>query len=232
MSPGMRAPFTGDAWFGFLPGTQSAKLYSLLERRRFFNSELLAFGSPDHIAAGCDVRLHQCHSVLLPTRGSELADVKRNAQSSNPACFQLSIIANRPNHSLIAWLGIFRLLRVSCRQLVPLTDVRLFRGWVRVTGHLDRSKFRVAKIVPLAEVRSEPHHYMTIDPKTIAKWDDVARRFEAFMQALTPTTEGEGRFYHIVSAIGGTAIPNYWTLRDAHSKDQQDRVGLGMSDTS
>jgi hypothetical protein len=65
---------------------------------------------------------------------------------------------------------------------------------------------------------------MTIDPKTMAKWDEMTHRFEAFMQALTPTTEEEGRFYHIVSAIGGTAVPNYWMLRDAHSRDQQDRV--------
>ena len=65
---------------------------------------------------------------------------------------------------------------------------------------------------------------MTIDPKTIAKWDDMARRFEAFMQALISATEEEGRFYHIVSAIGGMAIPNYWMLRDAHSQDQRDRA--------
>lgn len=65
---------------------------------------------------------------------------------------------------------------------------------------------------------------MTIDPKTIARWDDMAQRFQAFMQALTPATQEEGRFYHIVSAIGGAAIPNYWMLRDARSKDQQDRV--------
>lgn len=65
---------------------------------------------------------------------------------------------------------------------------------------------------------------MAIDPKKIAQWDDMAHRFQTFMQALTPTTEEEGRFYHIVSAIGGAAIPNYWMLRDAHSKDQQGRV--------
>jgi hypothetical protein len=60
----MRAPFSGDVWLGFSPGTQSEKLYSLPLKRTIFHAELFAFGSPDYIDAGCDVRPHECYSSV------------------------------------------------------------------------------------------------------------------------------------------------------------------------
>lgn len=65
---------------------------------------------------------------------------------------------------------------------------------------------------------------MTIDSHTLAQWDEMATRLSSFMQTLSPATEDEGRFCHIVVAIAGTAIPNYRMLREAYSKDLQDRV--------
>jgi len=53
----------------------------------------------------------------------------------------------------------------------------------------------------------------------------MAERLHSFMQAIeTPTTEEEGSFYHVLTAISGSAIPNYWMMLDAYTKDQQYRV--------
>jgi hypothetical protein len=57
--------------------------------------------------------------------------------------------------------------------------------------------------------------------------DTMAHRLDRFMRAVKPTTEEEGSFYHVVTAIAGFAIPNYWMMRDAHSQDQQYRVAWG-----
>ena len=65
---------------------------------------------------------------------------------------------------------------------------------------------------------------MTVDPHTLAQWDEMVPRLEGFMKTLAPVTEDEDRFYHIVSAISRSAIPNYWALRDAYSNDQQHLV--------
>jgi hypothetical protein len=65
---------------------------------------------------------------------------------------------------------------------------------------------------------------MPIDPNQIVRWDQMGIELESFLQACIPTTEEEGKFFHVVTAIAGDAIPNYWMLRDAYSKDQQDRV--------
>lgn|SRR5665213_166601 len=65
---------------------------------------------------------------------------------------------------------------------------------------------------------------MSIDPKQIARWDEMGNKLESFLKTRIPATEEEGRFFHIVSAIAGDAIPNYWMLRDAYLKNQQLRV--------
>jgi hypothetical protein len=65
---------------------------------------------------------------------------------------------------------------------------------------------------------------MSIDSDKIARWDKMANELQSFMQALVPNTEEEGKFFHVVTAIAGDAIPNYWMLRDAYTKDQQARV--------
>jgi hypothetical protein len=65
---------------------------------------------------------------------------------------------------------------------------------------------------------------MPIDPKQLARWDQMGTELESFLQACMPTTEEEADFLLVVTAIAGDAIPNYWMLRDAYSKDQQSRV--------
>src|ERR1035437_4790702 len=65
---------------------------------------------------------------------------------------------------------------------------------------------------------------MPIDPKQLARWDQMGTELESFLQACMPTTEEEADFLLVVTAIAGDAIPNYWMLRDAYSKDQQGRV--------
>jgi len=65
---------------------------------------------------------------------------------------------------------------------------------------------------------------MTIDSHTLARWDEMPEKLSSFLRAFSPSTDEEGQFYHAVSAIAGSAIPNYWMLRGAHLDDQQDRV--------
>jgi hypothetical protein len=62
---------------------------------------------------------------------------------------------------------------------------------------------------------------MSLDPDQIARWDTTAHELHLFMQSLVPSTEEEGKFFHVVTAIAGSAIPNYWKLHEAYSEDQQ-----------
>jgi hypothetical protein len=61
----------------------------------------------------------------------------------------------------------------------------------------------------------------TITPELIAKWDEHTARFVSFMKDLNPTTEQEGRFYHIVTAIANEGINNYWSVREAYVRDDE-----------
>src|SRR3954451_10065020 len=57
--------------------------------------------------------------------------------------------------------------------------------------------------------------------------DRMAHELDRFMQAVRLTTPEEGTFYHVLTAIAASAIPNYWMMRDAHTQDQQYRVAWG-----
>jgi hypothetical protein len=62
---------------------------------------------------------------------------------------------------------------------------------------------------------------MSIESELVRKTDDTLHQFDAFTRSLSPTDEETGRFYHIVSALGGAAKTNYVTLRGAFEDDEQ-----------